>query len=116
MAKLIKDPIQVYDFEPHKRGDTVDPKTFDITINGSAPASPITEVKIELRKDCKVYKRYSISGGEIVLNSPGNFTISQHVLDLAEGHYNYDLEVTFQNGKIKTYLRGTWWIFEDVTK
>lgn len=114
--EILKDPIKVYNFPPHKRGDTVPNKIFDIKINGEPPLSNISKVELDLEKDGKIWKRYNIENNSIVINSSGIFTILSHILDISPGVYNYDLQITFENGVVKTYLRGTWEIFEDITK
>lgn len=114
--EILKDPIKVYNFPPHKRGDTVPNKVFDIKINGEEPNPGIVDVKLDLSKDKKIKKKYNINNNSIVINSPGVFTIVSHILDLPKGEYDYDLQITYENGVVKTYLRGIWKIFEDVSK
>lgn len=113
---VLKDPAKIYNFPPHKRGDTVNSRTFNITINGQEPISSIVNVKIDLRKNNKVIYRYDVPSGKITLISPGTFVINSHILEIPEGNYVYDIQLNFENGVIKTYIKGIWKIYEDYTK
>jgi len=116
MRTLPNDYTAIYDFPPLKRGDSFDPKNFEILINGDPPLHEITEVKLELRKHKKVYKRYINTDNSIVITGPGTFYIPGHILDIPEGEYNYDLQITYANSVVKTYMKGIWKIWEDYTK
>ena len=101
------------------RGDTIEQLNFTVLINGAAPIDTIAEVAIDLRRRGGRLYRYDSTGtgdSPIVIDGNGQFHIPEHILDIPGARYDYDIELTFTDGTVKTYVRGTWELKEDITK
>ena len=46
----------------------------------------------------------------------GEFQITSRNLDIPSGSYVYDIEVITADSKVRTVLRGTWKINQDITQ
>ena len=104
------------DFGPFKRGDTIEAITITLSVNGAPPVSAIAGVAIDLRKGQTRYHRYDSADGSITIDGVDTFTIIPHELDIEGRKYCYDCQITFADGKKKTYFEGTWEVTEDITK
>jgi len=104
------------DFGPFRRGSTIDDIVVTVSINGSPPASPISAVAIDLRKEGERYHRYDSADSSITVDADDQFTIVKHVLDIERGDYGYDCRITFADGDIKTYFEGIWCVEDNYTK
>lgn len=114
--ELLSDSSKIFNFPPHKKGDTVENINFDVLINNDIPPYSITLVKVELRREDKIWKRYTSNDDSITLYPPNNFVIESHILDIPAGEYDYDIEITYSDGSVKTYIKGVWKIFGDITR
>jgi hypothetical protein len=58
-----------------------------------------------------------VSGGITVLNPPtdGIFKIDSQIVDIEIGNHVYDIEITFANGDVRTYVSGNWLIYQDIS-
>jgi hypothetical protein len=111
----------VYDIPKHRRGDTWDGiNSIVITSDGSPINLVEASIKIEFREDvdAPVALTLSTEDNTIVVTdaSQGTFTIPPILVDIPFNKYLYDLQVTFANGVVKTYLSGTWEIVADITE
>lgn len=101
------------------RGDTLPDLTFRLLINGNPPTVDIAQVAIDLRRRGGRIYRYDSTGnadGLIVINGDGSFTLPAHILDIPGNRYDYDIEITYVNGVVATYVKGIWELKEDITK
>lgn len=101
------------------RGDTIKQLDFRLEINGAPPVETISQIAIDLRRRGGRIYRYDSTGnadGLIVIGTDGRFSIPAHILDIPGAKYDYDLEITYANGVVATYIKGTWEIKEDITK
>jgi hypothetical protein len=110
-----------YVIPKHRRGDTWNGiNSIVITSDGSPVNLTGASIKMELREDidAPVALTLSTEDGTIVINDPlqGTLTIPPILIDIPFGNYLYDLQITFANGVVKTYLLGTWEIVADITK
>ena len=109
----------IYNIPPHRRGDTW-PGINSITIvvnNNPLPLSG-SVAKMEFREDIDAPPVLTLStlDNSIVLSAtPGVIVIPPKLINIPFGKYQYDLQVTFANGVVKTYMSGTWEIVPDIT-
>ena len=95
------------------RGDTYDGVQF--TLLNTEDNSPIdltgVNVKIQFRYNSKI-------GGvqkEITDAVNGVFSINPFLIDWAPDTYYFDVQMTFTNGVVRTYIQGTIKVIQDVT-
>ena len=109
------------DLRDRIKNDTFSSVKFTIQ-DGNAVAIDLTGVAIAIkfRYRCKtgsVVKTLSIGSG-ITLTTPlsGIFHIDEYTPIVMEvGKYYYDVEITFTDGTIKTYVWGTFNVLQDIT-
>jgi len=101
------------------------PQLKDDTFNGVRfTLSPVTDltgasIRTQFRRGGKknqVEKDISIGSGitvEDLVN--GVFVWDSFIMDFAVGTYNYDVEITFASGEVKTYVEGTIAVTQDTT-
>jgi hypothetical protein len=106
---------------PALRGDTWPGITsITITTNNVPVSLSGASIKMQLREDldAPVVLELSTANGGITITNPlsGIFQIPPQIIDIPFDTYNYDIQVTFPNGVIKTYIAGTWVITPDITE
>jgi hypothetical protein len=105
-----------YNFQNHVSGDTFDGVTFHIEDNNGD--IDLTGAKVEMFTDhyLNLQPILSTVNGSIVIidESAVDSTISipEQIISWPIGTYNYRIKITFPNGKVKTYISGTWTIIE----
>lgn len=110
-----------YNIPSHRRGDTWDGiSSIVITSNGQPVNLTSAAIKMELREDIDAPAVFTLSTTDstIVITNPaqGTFTIPPILVDIPFGKYLYDIQITFANGVVKTYVDGSWEITADITK
>lgn len=103
------------------KGDTYDGVQF--TILNTEDSSPVdltgVVIKVQFRFGTKVgaIEKQIVTGDGITLSDPENgvFSINPFIIDWQAGSYYYDVEMTFQNGNVRTYIEGTIKVIQDVT-
>lgn len=75
-------------------------------------------VRMEFRQKGDLRKCYDTYDGTIVISDTllGTVKIPEHIIDLDEGVYVYDITVTFPSGKVKTYYRGRIEVVGNITE
>ena len=111
----------IYRIPPHRRGDTWDGiNSITITVNGTPVNLTGAQVKMEFRQsiDSPVVLTLSTQDGSIVImNAAGGIIqIPPQKIEIPFTTYLYDLQVTYPNGTVKTYMSGTWEIVPDITE
>lgn len=105
--------------EDHWRGDTWGGLSVTSTkINGAALPSAITAIHCMFRmrnNPAKVYHMYDGAGITIQDSSAGSYRLDPQVINFDAGLYDYDIELTLENGFVCTALYGTWKIKQDYT-
>jgi hypothetical protein len=112
-----------YNFPNHISGDTFK------GISSIALLEKGTPINLT---DCSVYVQFrsifnlaspvvfefSSDAGNIgvIIPSLGVITIPSQIIDVPAGEYEYDLQVMFPNGSIKTYLKGKFKILPSITR
>ena len=105
-----------YDIPPIKRGDTMDP--FKLTLKNSED-----EVVIPAAICCQVRDER----GRLIITLPTDTDSSTGVVTigglhasvtakLKAGDYTYDVEYTSPEGRVRTYLEGSFTVIEDVSR
>jgi len=122
--------ISTYNFPDHYKGDTLLPIVFSLKDSTNPPPYPPVSLenataKCQFRKDNEkgtLVKELTtaVDGGlEITDAAGGVLTMEGFVIDWTAGIYYYDIEFTFTSGVatvVKTYIRGTITVVQDVTK
>ena len=110
-----------YTFPTHKTGDTIKVITFTIKIN----LVPLDLTDSIIRMDVRtpsgtLIRRFSTIDDDglsfILPQTDGKFQFNEQIISFEPGSYIYDMEFTFPNGDIFTYVEGTWTIINDITK
>lgn len=107
--------MKKYTFPTHRKGDTfkgvkkiattldLSGATVTMKVRKLSPVGPVVETIVSTNP-----AQMTISGGNTI-----NFV--PRVIDYPAGLYYYDLQITFSDGTVTTYIYGTWKIVQDVT-
>jgi len=103
------------------RGDTYDGVQF--TLLNTEDSSPIdltgVSIKIQFRYNSKIggiQKEITDGNGVTISNAVnGVFSIDPFLIDWAPDIYYFDVQMTFTNGVVRTYIQGTIKVIQDVT-
>lgn len=88
----------------------------------TASSTPINltgaTITIQIRKGCDgVLALTASTGSGVTISGAGNNQINvSKLINIEKGKYQYDVNVAFSSGVIKTYLAGDFIVYEDVTK
>jgi hypothetical protein len=110
-----------YNIPDHRRGDTWDGiNSITISVNGSPINLVGATIKMEFRQslDSPVVLTLSTADNSIIIFNAlnGNIQIPPKKIEIPFGKYFYDLQVTYSNGVVKTYMEGSWEIRADITE
>lgn len=111
------------DFRPGKldiqmwRNDTW-AQVFTITSNAAPVNLSGSTITIQIRKGCGGVLALTLTNGSgITIGGASNNQISiSKLINIAKGNYEYDMNVVFSGGVVKTYLQGDYIVYDDVTK
>jgi hypothetical protein len=95
-----------YKFPDHKSGDTFQGVAFTISVNGTPPSLVGATINMKVGD-----KTYSNTGrGEIEVTDALNckFQLKEQRIILPPKTYDVAITILFADGKVKTYIRGTW--------
>jgi hypothetical protein len=111
----------IYNIPSHRRGDTwAGIGSLTIFVNSSALNLQGSDIKMEFRQsiDSPVALTLSTQTSSIIINQTtlGLIQIPPKLIEIPFGEYFYDLQITFPNGVVKTYMSGTWEITPDITQ
>ena len=102
-----------YDFKPHIAGDTFNGITITMTLTSGAVTSAIdltgAAIKIVFKKHSQttVISTLSIGSGITVDDAEnGIFSIDPFTVFATPGTYEYDMQITYSGGNVKTYMKG----------
>jgi hypothetical protein len=112
----------VYNIKNHTTGDTWKGLSMQLLDANENPID-ITDCNIK----CQFRQRKNeanhwltlsteTEGIEITDAENGTFAFKEQVINLPAKTYVYDVQFTFPDGKVKTYVEGTWTILADVTR
>jgi len=110
----------VYNYESQYRGDSLDEIEFAIINDDTGLPIPLTgaTLKCQFRKPFNGSTVLEITDGSgITVTSAvnGMFVIDTFLIGWDAGLYVYDVEVTFGDGTVRTYVRGTLNLISDST-
>jgi hypothetical protein len=108
-----------YTIPPHHRGDTWDGiNSITISVNGVPIILTGTSIKMEFRQgpDYPVVLTFSTSDNTLQIIGTSSIRVMPRKIEIPFGTYYYDLQVTYPDGKVKTYMSGSWKIVPDVTE
>lgn len=105
----------------HKRGDTFNEVPFEMLLNGVAIDLTDALIRMQLRKECggiPVLSLTSVSDNGITITDAvnGKFKINEQIIDINPFLYQYDIEIKFLDGVVKTWVSGTFNIICDITR
>lgn len=114
-----------YNFPTQKRGDTCRGATFTCKTGPPTARVPMNftgaSIRMMFRRDKAtnpVAKELSTTNGGITISTPataGIFVVNPFVANIPAGNYVHDIEITFADTSIKTYISGAWVLNQDVT-
>ncbi len=108
----------------HIKGDTFEAVNFAMTTGVPAVAINLTGavIKMQLRKQAcdlvKVLSLTSVLSAGITITNPisGLFKINKQIINIDPFNYVYDIEITFTDGSVKTYISGFFNVSPDITR
>lgn len=110
----------IYNFPAHINNDTFDGVTFNLKVDGSPVDLTDCVIKMQLKKQpslTAILELSTESGIEIVHAVNGVFKVSQQIISVATpDQYKYDIQITFPDEKVRTYIEGVWLIKADITQ
>lgn len=104
----------------HTSGDTWRGLSLSLSINGSPMDLTDASIKMQMRKApaaATVEYSWSTTDGGITIDNPlaGTFTVNKKVIAGA-GDLHFDIQVTDSLGDVRTMVRGTLPVTQDVTR
>jgi hypothetical protein len=110
-----------YNFPTAYKGDGLIPFTLTLQYDADTPVDLTgSTASMQLRSfDGSVAWEFSSEGQDdhqltIIPNGVIQFP-SINSWDIISGKYDYDLQITDASGFVRTYLRGTWLVNQDIT-
>lgn len=109
-----------YNFPDHIKGNTFKGIVFTIKVNGVVSDLTGCEIKMHIKtsiRDVSPVAEYSTTNLKIELTDPtnGKFAFKEQIIDVAAALYVYDIEITYPDDTVFTYIRGTWKINQNIT-
>lgn len=111
-----------YNFPNHRRGDTFNGHTFEISQNGDPVDFTDAEILIQFRASpiSNVVLEWSTEDG-ITISGAENNVINMasktgEEMDIPAGTYKYDIQVVLSNGVTNTYVKGSMKIINDISR
>ena len=114
--------MDVYTIPAHYKGDHWNGiASISLILEGVILDLTQAKIRMQVRRsdtsDFTVLDLTSTEGGIVIVDEPGGeFQITSRNLDIPSGSYVYDIEVITADSKVRTVLRGTWKINQDITQ
>lgn len=106
-------------YSAHVRGDTINERIFTLTKTLDLVETPIDLTNSDIKAGFRLHNNSELkelgNGITMVDATLGKFKIDSFTLPKA-GTWGYDVQITFPSGLIKTWVKGTIPIENDVTK
>jgi hypothetical protein len=104
-----------------KRNDTFNEVPFQINFNSAPLDLTDAEICMQLRKvyDGEVFLTLSsvMDAGITITDAlAGEFKINEQIISVKAGNYLYDIQITFADGTVKTWIEGVFTILNDVSR
>jgi hypothetical protein len=105
----------------HIKGDTFEEVAFAIRKNNAVLSLTGAVIRMQLRAECGGLIALNLTSvanaGITITNAAGGlFKINKQIINIASGLYEYDLQITFSDGTVKTWLSGDFLIECDITR
>ena len=106
----------------HIKGDTFNQVAFELKIDTVAVNLTGAVIKMQLRKNANdVTPALSLTsagsaGITITAATLGQFKINEQIIDIPVDTYQYDIQITFASGVVKTYIAGSFNITPEITR
>ena len=105
----------------HIQGDTFEAVNFEVVKNGDALDLTGAVIRMQLRKECGGIPILSFtsvaSAGLTITNAAsGLFKINRQIINITEFNYLYDIEITFSDLTVKTWISGNFSVQCDITR
>jgi hypothetical protein len=105
----------------HIKGDTFEAVNFAVVKNTVALSLTGAVIKMQLKKECNGVAILALtsvaSAGLTITNAAGGlFKINQQIINIAEFNYIYDIQITFSDGTVKTWVEGNFVVKCDITR
>ena len=106
----------------HIKGDTFNQVAFELKIDSVAVNLTGAVIKMQLRKNASdvspalALTSVSSAGITITNASSGLFKINEQIIDIPVDTYQYDIQITFASGVVKTYIAGSFNITPEITR
>ena len=105
----------------HIKGDTFEAVNFAVVKNTIALDLTGAVIKMQLKKECggiPILSFTTVANAGLTLTNAvgGLFKINKQIINIAEFNYVYDIEITFLNGDVKTWVEGNFVIKCDITR
>ena len=111
------EPIQYYDFEDAKYGNSYDAVTFNLP---EEAVFSLTGAKIymQLRKRPgeNVAAEFSTENDKMAINGEYSFQFLAQTIEIVADTYYYDILIVFLDGRRETYIGGKWTIHPTITR
>jgi hypothetical protein len=107
-----------YNFPSAVRGDNYGDIRFEIKTNNVAVNLTGAAIKMCLFGSFKIDQTYSTANGGIVITDAvaGKFKIVFGKINIVPKCYKHDIEITFADGTVKTWIKGQIEVLNDITK
>lgn len=105
----------------HIKGDTFEAVNFAVIKNAVVLNLTGAVIKMQLKKECGGVPILSFttvaSAGLTITNAAGGlFKINKQIINIPEYNYVYDIEITFSDGTVKTWVEGNFVVKCDITR
>ena len=105
----------------HIKGDTFEAVNFAVVKNTVVLSLTGAVIKMQLKKECNGVAILALtsvaSAGLTITNAAGGlFKINQQIINIAEFNYIYDIQITFSDGTVKTWVEGNFVVKCDITR
>lgn len=98
------------------RGDTWNGREFQFLRENTPINLTGCTIKCDWKLGVKIVKTFTeLQGLPITDAANGKIKFLQFVVDLPIEEYKFDIQISFANGTIKTYVKGTINVHQDVT-
>ena len=111
----------VYDYWDYIKGSSTESIIFTLTDQNDNPIN-LTDINafVQFRKSNEtgaLVKDFSVGNGITLVDaSNGVIQIDSFIIDFEVGIYFYDLKIEFNSNKIKTYIKGSLKVLQNVNK
>ena len=106
----------------HIKSDTFDQVNFELKVNTVVKNLTGAVIRMQLRKTADdttpALSLTSVGGAGITITSPttGLFKINTQIINIPVYDYEYDIEIEFADGTVKTYVQGIFSITQEITR